>query len=428
MKKRLISLTLIALIVALCFSLSACLAQSAYDIAVANGFIGTEQEWLNSLVGKNGKDGSDAAAVNIYDLFDAYKDLHPEATFEEFLYEFLSIDYYDTESAAAKAMLSVVNVRSRFQKVYGGFNPYYSGGAGVVYKISGDFAYIITNYHVVYDIDSVTTAKIADEILIYPYAATAYITAEYVGGSISKDIALIKVKKSDLPEFVQAAPVAPSGAVNPGVKVIAVGNPLAEGIAVTSGIVSVDSENIEMDALDGNGKSVMRVIRTDTPINSGNSGGGLFNTKGQLLGIINAKTVSSEIENVGYAIPVSIATGIADNVIENNSMKCILGVTVRVSATDVVYDSVNNHVVVTETITVDSVNTDAAVLGLLLVGDKLLTAKLNDTAEFALSRVFDLSDYLYKARVGDKLTLKVQRGEEVMTLDFTVSAASMQPV
>ena len=83
-----------------------------------------------------------------------------------------------------------------------------------------------------------------------------------------------------------------------------------------------------------NGKTEMRVIRVDTAVNPGNSGGGLFNSKGELIGIVNAKIISSDVENIGYAIPSSVAINVADNIINHTfQLLCIcnyLNITVNV--------------------------------------------------------------------------------------------------
>lgn len=434
MKKLISRIGVLIVVVLVCVSACACslglAGKSAYEIACENGFAGTEQEWLASLVGK---DGQDAQEIDIYTLFDAYLELYPETSFEEFLRTFISSDYYDTEYAAAKGLQSAMRVRSRFQTRSGGLRPttttYYSEGSGVVYKIEGAYAYIITNYHMVYDYDSITQNKIADEILVYSYGSETSIKAEYVGGSASKDVAVIKTVAASLPDFMKTADIADSNSVTPGMRSVAVGNPLAYGISVSSGIVSVDSEEIEMDALDSAGSTiVMRVIRTDTAINSGNSGGGLFNSKGELIGIVNAKTVLSGVENIGYAIPINVAAGIADCVIDNDSKKCILGITVAASASVVTYDSAKNSVAIIESVVVDSITAGGLADGVLQKGDLLLSVKINNDEFFSITRIFHLSDYLYKARQGDILSLEINRGGEILILQMTVGSGNFSLV
>ena len=269
--------------------------------------------------------------------------------------------------AASAGLRSAVSVYCTFETTSGGtsfWNPYpttqtyYTTGSGVIYKLdqSGN-AFIITNYHVVYDSYSNTENHISDKIFLYLYGLESEdyaIPATYVGGSANYDIAILEVKESDVLKTAAAAgsaapvTVANSDLLTPGQTTIAIGNPSStemNGISVTMGIVSVESEYITMTASDNSGEVSFRVIRTDTAVNSGNSGGGLFNDKGELIGIVNAKVSSSNIENVGYAIPSNVARAIADNIIDychnkdcESVMRGLLGITVTTTAYATRYD------------------------------------------------------------------------------------------
>lgn len=436
MKKLAIKIIAAAVALTLILSMAACTGQagkSAYEIARDNGFTGSEQEWLASLSGTDGRDGKDAEAFDIYTLFDAYLETYTDATFEEFLQSFLVADYYDVEYAAARAVQSIVSIRSRFKSQSGGFRPtvttYYAAGSGVVYKSSGEDFYIITNYHVVYDYTSITENHIADEILVYSYGGGSFTEAEFIGGSVSKDIAIIKASSAELQEYLKPAVVTDSGNLTLGSRAIVAGNPLNEGIAVTSGIISVDSEEIEMEALDAPSNTVyMRVIRTDTPINSGNSGGGMFNTRGELIGIVNAKTVSSGVESMGYAIPSNVAKGIADCVIENASKKCVLGIVVTATEFNIEYDSQISSITLAQKLEVTEITAGSLADGKLLTGDILLSALIGSSGEISLTRSFHLSDFLYKARVGDTLYLTVLRGGTETEVSLTIGSGNFTSV
>ena len=123
------------------------------------------------------------------------------------------------------------------------------------------------------------------------------------------DVAVLRIDKSDIVKTAAekgtlcAVSFGDSDNVAVGQTAIAIGNPEAEGISVSSGIISVTSEDITMTAVDESSTVTMRVIRTDTAINSGNSGGGLFDTQGKLIGIVNAKMKTEKAENIAYAIP-----------------------------------------------------------------------------------------------------------------------------
>ena len=113
-----------------------------------------------------------------------------------------------------------------------------------------------------------------------------------------------------------AVEFADSSAIYAGQTSIAIGNPEAEGISVTCGIVSVDSEYIEMTAVDNRTKISLRVIRTDTAVNSGNSGGGLFELNGELVGVVNAKSSGDDIEGLAFAIPANTVKEITQELIQ----------------------------------------------------------------------------------------------------------------
>ena len=102
---------------------------------------------------------------------------------------------------------------------------------------------------------------------------------------------------------------------------IAIGNPENNGISTTQGIISLESEYIEMANSNNTDSITYRVMRVDTGINSGNSGGGLFNANGDLIGIVNAKMVDTSIESIGYAIPSNIVINVSDNIIYHSDNK-----------------------------------------------------------------------------------------------------------
>lgn len=291
MYKKFSRLTLIAIVaVLLCFPMVGCASNS------------TNNSQLTCTHSEQSSTGLDINA-----LYQMYITEYPSGSFEEFL---KLLNYYDTSYATSKAVNSVVTIYSTFTKntmVRPGqyiSSDVIAAGSGVIYEIRGNDVFIITNYHVIYDRDSTTANSRAKKIAVYANAhEDTEILAEFVSGSKENDIAVIKASLSNFHDCITAATI--SKDLYLGERVIAIGNPLAAGISVTSGVVSVAYEEITMEALDDAKKTVtIGVIRTDTAINSGNSGGGLFNIYGELIGIVNAKTVESGVENMGYAIPI----------------------------------------------------------------------------------------------------------------------------
>lgn len=264
--------------------------------------------------------------------------------------------------------------------------------------------------------------KISDDIELYLYGGlneNGKIEARFIGGSAYHDIAVLKVSGSEVLKNSDAVAVeVAKGTVAVGQTAMAIGYPAGEGMSVTRGIVSVDSEQIAV-SVDSVNNYPLRVMRVDTAINSGNSGGGLFDSTGKLIGIVNAKYSSTQIENIGYAIPKEVAVGVADNIIKNcaNSSKigvykCLIGVTATAKESRAVYDESSCKTVIKEVIVVSSVNEGSAAEGVLQVGDILKKATLRGVT-ITLDRTFVLSDFLLSASVGDTVTIVYERdGEE----------------
>lgn len=404
-KLKVVILCLILALTALC-AVGCMPVISAYDIAVENGFTGTEEQWLLSL---RGKDGTDGSSLNIDDIYARATEEGYTGSYLDFIKEFFGFEMSpDNSAAVSKGLRSAVLVRCFF-----GSSAYGQAGAGVIYKINKESksAYIITNYHVVYSSSGKTQTNIADKITVVPYGESE-INAVYVGGTATYDIAVLKVESDYFTSDVAAAvKVADSNNISVGQTAIAIGNPAASGMSVTQGIISVDSEYITMSDIENSAKSVdMRVMRIDAPVNSGNSGGGLFDANGDLIGIVNAKISDSSIENMAYAIPSSIATAVADNIIRNTVFKKgTIGISVQ-SVDSKAYIGSDGLIKVSESVVIASV--DGAATGKLEVGDVILS--INFDREIAVTRQFHVIDAVLRTTPGDAVTFTVLRdGEEV---------------
>ncbi|MGB6179008.1 S1C family serine protease [Carnobacterium sp.] len=166
-------------------------------------------------------------------------------------------------------------------------------GSGVIYKIDGDKAYIVTNNHVIEDSDAI-------EILLKDGTK---IKAEVIGTDVWTDLAVLSIPSDNIKK---AATFGNSDSIEVGEPAIAIGSPLGTNFAssVTQGIVSAKNRTVETDI---DGDSIvdweMTVIQTDAAINPGNSGGALINIAGQVIGINSMKISSDTVEGLGFAIP-----------------------------------------------------------------------------------------------------------------------------
>ncbi len=419
---------------------------SANEIAVANGFTGRESEWLESLK---------ADSLDINEIYAAAQENGYTGTFLEFLQEYLSGDVSVTEDDfEASCMRSVVSIICEFTETtysYGGGGWFGGGGSttsstvyslasGVIYSLdqaAGD-AYIITNYHVVYDVDSDADDHISEDIQVYlygqEYAGSSSsdlvpdygISATFVGGSMQNDIAVLKVEGSELLQSgaATAAVFADSNEICVGDTVYAIGNPSGAGISVTKGIISVDSEYITMTSIDETTTVTMREIRIDASVNSGNSGGGLFNADGEIVGIVNAKNAESDVEGIGYALPSTLAKNVAENIIDNcdgsdntGANRATLGIGIVTTASKSVYNANTGKIAIVEEVTVTSVESDSAAYGKIEVGDVLCTITVNGTT-LDVTRRFVITDEMYNVRKGDTVTLTVERDGSVVEVEI----------
>lgn len=209
----------------------------------------------------------------------------------------------DAEVYAA-TVNSVVSIRTSSTSSYNFFGQAVetaSAGSGFVLTSDG---YIVTNYHVVKDADTVTVTM---------YNGDEY-NALYVGGDEDYDIAVIKVEATDL----QAVTLGDSSLLNVGDHVLAIGNPLGElTFSMSGGMVSSVNRTINVDGTPFN------MIQTDTSINPGNSGGPLMNLYGEVVGIVSAKYSSysdTTVEGLGFAIPIGDVQAIITDIMENGQI------------------------------------------------------------------------------------------------------------
>lgn len=189
---------------------------------------------------------------------------------------------------------------------------YVTSGAGSGVIISSD-GIIVTNNHVVSGASSIKVSL--SDGTEYP--------AKVIGTDSDTDIAVIKIEAADLP----FALLGDSDTITVGQEVLAVGNPLGElGGTVTNGIISALSREVSISG------SVMTLIQTNAEVNPGNSGGGLFNMRGELIGVVNAKSTSTSsgisVEGIGFAIPSNTVAKVTDELINHGYVrgKAILGI------------------------------------------------------------------------------------------------------
>ncbi len=343
---------------------------------------------------------------------------------------------------ASKGLLSTVSIYCKFTSGYGfSLKSYSSAGAGVIYKLNKETgeAYIITNYHVVYDANSNTTNKISKDISLYLYGmeATKYaIPAEYVGGSMYYDLAVLKVTASQtLMESVAIeASVANSDDLAILDTAIAIGNPEGLGISATVGYVNRDSEDIAISMATPTGTRTvsLRCIRIDAAVNSGNSGGGLYNDKGELIGIVNAKLSDTTVDNIGYAIPSNVARAVADNIIyycdgtaKESVYRAIIGIDVAVTELSVDYDENTGKITKKEAVRITGITAGSPASTLFEEGD-IINSITIDGKKHEITRLYHVVDTMLDARVGKNVVFNVTRDGVATDVTVPIAESSLE--
>ena len=300
-----------------------------------------------------------------------------------------------TSEIVKKTADSVVEISTE-SVVTGSFaQQYVQQGAGSGVIISQD-GYILTNNHVINGANSVKV-RLRD--------GTEY-DATIIGSDSDNDIALLKVSATGL----SPATFGDSNSLAVGDYVVAIGNPLGElGGTVTDGIISALARKVTIE------DTQMTLLQTNAQVNPGNSGGGLFNANGELVGIVNAKQSATEVEGIAFAIPINNVLDILSDLKEYGYVtgKVDLGI----DFTDITSDETAFYYGVNQTgcyvLSVDS-GSNAEKAGVTR-GD--LVTKVNDTD---VSSSSDITTALEKAEVGDTVTFTVSRRGTSKTISFVL--------
>lgn len=225
----------------------------------------------------------------------------------------------DVAAAVMPAVVSITNksvteVRDIFSMygLYGGRGGTYeyeseSAGSGIIIGENDTELLICTNYHVIEDADELSVGFVDDSIY----------SAEVKGGDQSNDLAVVAVNLDDLSDDtlsqIKIAQIGNSDELNIGEQVVAIGNALGYGQSVTTGIISALNRTIQLEDYSA------EMIQTDAAINPGNSGGALLDMNGRVIGINSAKAAENGVEGMGYAIPISNAEPILEDLMNRET-------------------------------------------------------------------------------------------------------------
>ena len=290
---------------------------------------------------------------------------------------------------AAAVRQSVVEIKTETVTSggWGGYRVAEGAGSGVIISDDG---YIITNDHVISGAAS-TTVRLSDG---------REFSAVLVGTDPKTDIAILKISASGLTPAV----FGDSAALEVGESALAVGNPLGElGGTVTGGIISALDRDM---ALDG---EIMTLLQTDAAVNPGNSGGGLFNMYGELIGIVVAKSSGMDIEGLGFAIPSNTAEAVASDIVTYGYVRG------RVDAGFELVDIQTAQVARMYRVNQAGLYIAGSTDDRLTPGDMIIAV-----GDHAIKNQMDYNEAMRHRSVGDVVSITVLRGNQEIKIDVTL--------
>lgn len=294
----------IAAIVALCLVVS-----------IISGIVAGSMIGRSSLPGSTEPTGTSSSSITIPESTSATESTVTTSPIPTIKQTLGTGNMLSPEEVAASCMDSVVIIDVVTVTTYTMWGSTYEqatrgAGSGVIYSEDG---YVITNYHVASDLCRSITVTTND--------GKTY-NAKFIVGDKDADIALIKLENAS---GLKPVKIGSSSGLAIGNYVAAIGNPLGYGLTFTDGKVSALSRKVSIDG------SSMTLIQTNAAVNEGNSGGGLFNAAGELIGIVNAKISGSTVEGFGFAIPIDTVVKELNDLIEVGYIRdrARLGVTIN---------------------------------------------------------------------------------------------------
>lgn len=313
----------------------------------------------------------------------------------------------DMVEASSKAIVGIVNLQEQTSRYSTDTSAVEAGsGSGVIFKVTGNEAYIVTNNHVI---------EGASEIEVSLYNGEKA-SAQLIGADALTDLAVLKIDSKDVEGTLEFGD---SSTLRAGEDVLAIGNPLGLEFSrtVTQGIVSATDRTIAVTTSAGEWE--LNVIQTDAAINPGNSGGALLNSSGQVIGINSLKISEDGVEGLGFAIPSNDVVPIVNQLIKSGQItRPYMGVSLAgLEELPQMYLQEVPETVTEGAMVMQIDSSSAAAKAGLVVGDVIVSI-----AEVKVTNSNDLRKYLYNdLSVGDEITLKVYSKGQEKTVTMTLT-------
>lgn len=328
--------------------------------------------------------------------------------------QYVATDVSDIVDASMPSIVAITNVsQTEYQSFWGGRPQTYestSAGSGIIVSQDDDYLYIVTNNHVV---DGATSLTVT-------FNDESTVSADIKGTDPSTDLAVIKVAmgsiESDTLDNIKVATLGDSDALRVGQASIAIGNALGYGQSVTTGCISALNREVSVSDSSSNTSYTAELIQTDAAINPGNSGGALLNAKGEVIGINSVKYSDTSVEGIGYAIPISTAMPIIEDLITKEKVDESDSAYLGIAGVDVTSDVASTYSMPTGVYVAQVIEGSAAENAGLIKGD-IITAF--DGKE--ISSMEELTTRLQYYAAGDTVEVTIQRASNGQYEEQTVS-------
>lgn len=324
-------------------------------------------------------------------------------------------DVSDIVENVMPAVVAVTNISyTEYHSFFGGTQTYESESAGSGFIISQDKdnLYIATNNHVVSGAESLTITFCDDEA----------VPGIVKGTDPSVDLAVVAVAWSDVSDktkdVIKVATVGDSGSLTVGESAIVIGNALGYGQSVTTGVVSALEREVQLQ--DDSGKTIKnKLIQTDAAVNPGNSGGALLNMKGEVVGVVSAKYSDTQVEGMGYAIPISSAKSIIETLINQEVVSQEKASYFGIAGVDVTEDVSRQYDMPTGVyVTRVAANSGASKAG-IKKGD--IITSFNGRSITSMEEISDMMQYISAGSEVEVVVAQAKNNYEETTLKVTLT-------
>lgn len=285
-----------------------------------------------------------------------------------------------------------------------------STGTGFVYKVDDNYGYLLTNHHVIEDMEKITVTMSNDK----------EVEATVLGSDQYLDLAVLQIEKSNVSLI---ATIGSSEQMNLGDTIFTVGSPMGYDYrgSVTSGILSGKDRMVSVAVTSSNNDWIMRVLQMDASINPGNSGGPLLNANGEVIGICSLKLVDDEIEGMGFAIPIEYAMSHAETLEKGQDINWpVLGISM-IGITD--YSTLRQYGISLDksieegTVVLEVSRGSSAEEAGIQKGDVIIKVNGHKTKDNAYLRY-----ELYQHQAGDTIEITLLRGTKEITVKVTLGS------